>query len=373
MRPASLAFLAFCACGGSSPIATPGAPAGEQLHGDGGVVSGTGSGWTPDGGDGSVTGSGRPDGGDPDLDGELLPLRHSPIADENRLRGSEGWKLDAPSDQIAAYADRTSTFPGDSVVIHAGASIPAVASWQLWRLGYYGGAGGRKLAEGGPGQVPLWTSAILDSVTGAASASWPATFIVSVPPQAVTGAYLVKISSPLGQTYATFVVREPARAAVILYPMSTNTYQAYNAWGGTSLYNNFRSDWSKWHAFAVSFDRPYLQNHGSGELLSKDRDFIIFAEAQGYDLAYVTDSDLDADPLLVARRRMVLYQGHSEYWTAAMYDASEKAIEAGANMPFSPQTTRTGRSALRMRRGGCSSATRSSPPLTPPKYPTLRT
>src|SRR5205085_2452967 len=158
--------------------------------------------------------------------------------------------------------------------------------------GYYGGAQGRKVAEGGPADVPKRTSAVMDPATGAVSANWPAIFRVTVPDDAVTGAYLVKVSSPVGQTWATFVVRERSPAAVILYPMSTNTYQAYNNWGGTSLYANARPDWAYWHAFAVSFDRPY-QNHGSGELLAKDRDFITFAEAQGYDIAYVTDADLD--------------------------------------------------------------------------------
>ncbi|HTO97644.1 MAG TPA: N,N-dimethylformamidase beta subunit family domain-containing protein [Myxococcales bacterium] len=273
------------------------------------------------------------DGGPDDVDGGTLALRPSPIAEENQRCGDRGWQLDAPSDQIAAYADRTSALPGESVVVHAGAAAATSASWQLYRLGYYDGMLGRKVAEGGPVQVPLWTAAVLDPATGAVSANWPATFSVAVPPQAVTGVYLVKISAPLGQTWATFVVRERARAAGILYTTSTNTYQAYNGWGGTSLYQNTRTDWPLWHAFAVSFDRPY-QNHGSGEVLSMDREFITFAEAQGYDLAYVTDADLDADPGLVARRRMVLFQGHSEYWTAAMRDAAERAIGSGINTAF---------------------------------------
>ena len=286
-----------------------------------------------DGGEAGTVDSG-PDGGIPDdTDGGTLALRPSPIAAENQRAGGSGWHLDAPTDRIAAYADRTSALPGESVAIHAGAAVATTATWQLWRLGYYGGMLGRKVAEGGPAQVPVWTAAVLDPATGAVSAKWPAVFSVRVPEQAVTGAYLVKISSPLGDTWATFVVREPARAGVILYAMSTNTYQAYNGWGGTSLYENQRADWPKWHAFAVSFDRPY-QNRGSGELLSIDRDFITFAEAQGYDIAYVSDADLDADPKLVARRRMLLFQGHSEYWTAAMRDAAEQAIGSGINTAF---------------------------------------
>ncbi|MCA1829017.1 MAG: N,N-dimethylformamidase beta subunit family domain-containing protein [Myxococcales bacterium] len=280
----------------------------------------------PDGPDAGTADAGAPDGGT-----AMLPLRQSPIVDENQRQGGRSWRLSQASTQLAAYADRTSALPGEQVAIRAGASNPTTATWQLWRLGYYGGEGGRKILDG-TAQIPVWSATVMDRATGAVSAPWPTAFTVTLPSDAVTGAYLIKIISSLGQTYATFVVREPAPGATILYSVSTNTYQAYNAWGGTSLYDNFRSDWSKWHAFAVSFDRPYLQDFGAGELFSKDRDFIYFAESQGYDIAYVSDADLDRDPSLVERRRMVLLQGHSEYWTEAMRNAVENAVSRGSNL-----------------------------------------
>ena len=321
-RAVCISAAVLVACGGAGHSQSP--DGGSPPPGDGGVGY-----LGPPGSDGGPT---QPD----DSQGPTLPLRHSPIDDENQLPGDSGWHLSAPSKLIAAYADRTSALPGETVQIHAGvvAAAASPARWQLWRLGYYGGQGGRTLAEGGPVQVPPQTAAILDPATGAVSANWAASFSVAVPRNAITGAYLVKITSDLGETYATFVVREPARAGVILYAMSTNTYQAYNPWGGTSLYDNFRTDWQQWHAYAVSFDRPYDQDFGAGELFSKDRDFITFAESQGYDIAYISDSDLDRDPKLVARRRMILFQGHSEYWTGGMRDAAEAAIAAGINEAF---------------------------------------
>lgn len=261
----------------------------------------------------------------------FLPLRRSPIADENQRPGGQGWRLHAASNRVAAYADRTSALPGDPVVILAGAESATAATWQLWRIGYYNGAGGRKLGEGS-GSIAQWTAPVLDPATGAVRANWPAAFVVPVPRDAVTGAYLVRIATAMGETYATFVVREPLPGAPILYPMSTNTYHAYNGWGGTSLYENRRSDWGPWHAYAVSFDRPYAQDNGVGELFSKDRSFIFFAESQGYDIAYVTDTDLDREPELVHRRRLLLFQGHSEYWSENMRDAAETAVQQGTNL-----------------------------------------
>lgn len=279
-------------------------------------------------GDATAAGQGR------QSDGGSAPPRRSPIAAENQRPGGLGYRLDAPSSEIAAYASRASAAPGDDVIIHAGASSATTGSWELWRIGHYGGSGGRKILDGQQVAIARWTAPVLDPATGAVCANWPATFRLTLPQDAVTGVYLVRISSPIGQTYATFVVREPSPAAAIVYPVSTNTYQAYNPWGGTSLYENNRNDWSRWHAFAVCLDRPYQQNHGQGELLDKDRDFITFAEAQGLDLAYVSDVDVDADPALLMNRRMIVIQGHSEYWTRPMRDGVEDAIAAGVNVAF---------------------------------------
>src|SRR5262249_45338374 len=96
---------------------------------------------------------------------------------------------------------------------------------------------------------------------------------------------------------------------------------------------NQRTDWAPWHAYAVSFDRPYARGAGAGDLFFCDRDFISFAEAQGWDLGYAADLDLDAT--LVAARRLVIVEGHAEYFSAPMRDAPEAATAAGRNVAFS--------------------------------------
>src|SRR5438105_2785549 len=296
----------------------------------------------------------EPDGGpqDPGADGGapdagpivgFYPLRPSPIAAENARPGSSAWECPNFNPNLGAYANRSSYLPGELVEVHAAfAGSPTSASWQLWRMGYYAGARGRLVASGGPVSVPAQTPVSVDPQTGAVSARWPAAFSFTVPADAVTGIYLIKLSSPQGDTLAPLVVREKSPRAVILYPVSTNTYQAYNTWGGTSLYVN-DIGWSPpgWtdptkpgHAFAVSFDRPYRSGSGTGDFLDKDRDFVTFAEGQGYDIAYAADTDFDADASLAAHRRMLVVQGHSEYWTRGMRDATEAAIAQGTHTAF---------------------------------------
>ena len=284
-----------------------------------------------DGGVGAMPDAASP----PDLpQNNYFPPRPSPIAAENLRPGSTGWQLTLPSAGLEAYLDAYGVLPGATVSVHAGAASATQATWELWRLGYYGGARGRLIASGGPVSVPASTPAQIDPTTGMVSAGWPATFAITVPDDAPTGYYLVKLSTSAAQTYAPLIVREATPGAPVLVDIAIDTYQAYNAWGGTSLYDNSRTDWSPQHAYAVSFDRPFAQGNGAGQLFWSDRDFITFAEAQGYDLGYVTDEDLDRDVQLLAHRRLAVVQGHSEYWTGAQRSHVEAALAAGTNLAF---------------------------------------
>lgn len=264
----------------------------------------------------------------------FFPTRASPIVQENQLPGWTGWQLAMPSGGLAAYADATSALPGAMVNVHAAAGAPMSARWELLRLGYYAGARGRLVASGGPVSVPAATPPLLDSSTGMVTAGWPATFALPIPADAPTGYYLIKLCTADAQTYAPLIVREAQPGAPILIDIAVGTYQAYNAWGGTSLYDNRRADFGGPHAYAVSFDRPYAQGNGAGQLFYADRDLITFVEAQGYDVGYVTDQDLDRDPSLLAHRRLLVVQGHSEYWSGTMRANVEAALDDGTSLAF---------------------------------------
>jgi hypothetical protein len=260
------------------------------------------------------------------------PPRASPIAAENARAGSTEWKLTASSAGLAAFVDRQSYLPGERVTVRAAANAATTATWELWRLGYYGGTGGRRVATGGPVAIAQAAPAVLDATNGSVHAPWAASFTIGLDASLPTGFYLVKLTSPTAQCYAPLVVREAVRGAPIVWPVELNTYQAYNAWGGTSLYDNRRGDWSYAHAFAVSFERPFEQGDGAGQLFFADRDFITFVEGQGWDLAYTTDGDVDADAAELSARRLVALEGHAEYWTAPARDHLEAAVAAGTNL-----------------------------------------
>src|SRR5581483_800549 len=82
-----------------------------------------------------------------------------------------------------------------------------------------------------------------------------------------------------------------------------------------------------------------------------------FIDQLGYDTAYTTDVDVDADPAQLVGHRLVVVPGHSEYWTKAMRDGFEAARGLGVNLAFRAATPRTGRSATPTPSDACARST----------------
>ena len=74
----------------------------------------------------------------------------SPIAVENRRPGGTGWLMHqrAAPGQLEAYTGAPSVQHGETIELHASADRTATFDWELWRMGWYGGAGGRLVASG---------------------------------------------------------------------------------------------------------------------------------------------------------------------------------------------------------------------------------
>jgi hypothetical protein len=81
----------------------------------------------------------------------------------------------------------------------------------------------------------------------------------------------------------------------------------------------------------VSFDRPYAPKDVKPFL---DYPVVRFLDQFGYDVAYTTDVDVDADRAELARHRVVVVPGHSEYWTKEQRDGLEAARGLGVNLAF---------------------------------------
>src|SRR5919204_191997 len=137
-----------------------------------------------------------------------------------------------------------------------------------------------------------------DPATGMVAATgWTRTTTLTIPTDWVSGVYLAKLTgSPSGhQSFIFFVVRNDGGHEKYVFQNSVTTYQAYNIYGGTSLYDNQtnKSVYSYGHATKVSFDRPFdpLDGNGAGQFTRYEYPWVRWAESQGYDLTYITDVD----------------------------------------------------------------------------------
>jgi hypothetical protein len=129
-------------------------------------------------------------------------------------------------------------------------------------------------------------------------------------------------------TSIPFILRSRRRSRILVQAAAT-TWQAYNNWGGKSLYA-YNSTGRP--AVKVSFDRPYA---GPGiDLLSREYPLVRFLERSGYDVSYTSGPDVDRSPRELLRHKLVISAGHDEYWTKRMRDAFEAARNAGVNLMF---------------------------------------
>jgi hypothetical protein len=277
------------------------------------------------------------------VSGSAAGPRLNPVQLENAQPGTAGWRVPrAPDHAIEGYASEVSVAPGGSLDLHVATAPAASYRVELYRLGWYGGAGGRLVAclpasctgdEAGRAQ-PVPTP----DPTGYLDAGWVVTDSVRVPSTWVSGYYLAVLRLTTGAaagrgSWVPFVVRAPAaRHSAILVQAAVNTWQAYNRWGGLSLYKDVAGESCKGICTRVSFNRPYdptTQNFWDYEL-----PLVHFLEESGYDVSYTTDVDTDLDPGELLRHRLVVVAGHDEYWTKRMRDAFEAARALGTNLVF---------------------------------------
>jgi hypothetical protein len=254
----------------------------------------------------------------------------NPIEAENALPGDPGWQLGqpAPVGVLEAYAGATSVEHGQAIDIHASADGAHTFTWKLYRMGWYGGAEARLVTQGGPVAVGRQAVPAPDPATGRIECSWPVSFFIQTDPSWTSGVYLVKLQRDDGfQHYSIFTVRADERKGVAVVQSSVTTYQAYNYWGGRSLYTTPIAQ-------EVSFDRPYVEGGGAGQYFRFEHDFVRWAESRGFDLTYVTNLDVDRDPTLLLGQRLFLSLGHDEYWSHNARANVEAALAAGVNAAF---------------------------------------
>lgn len=291
----------------------------------------------------------------------------NPIIHENSKKGTASWMSDALLDTISSgtrenehilhivppdralsngesiqgftqplingYAGKTSINKGESITFHVSTSS-AQYDIEVYRLGYYQGDGARLIQTVTALTGTLYTIPPPDAETGLIEAGWPPAYTLQTDDTWVSGVYLAKLlpsSDPEDPRYFPFVIRDDASDAPILYQIPVTTFQAYNRWGGKSLYDS-NSDGGR--AYKVSFDRPYGGYAGAGGIFDSDYNMIRYLERRGYNVTYATSIDLHQNPKLLTEHKLFLSNWHDEYYSRPMRNNLTTALGKGVSLAF---------------------------------------
>jgi hypothetical protein len=258
------------------------------------------------------------------------------IADENKQPGNPDWP---PPDKasvwakVSGWADHVSAQRGDTVGLYVSTAAPTFHVVAV-RLGWYSGARGRIVWQSAELPGTKQPAPRVDQKTGMRDAPWKKSTDITVGADWTPGMYVLKlVSADGGQSMVPLTVRDDTSHSALLIGSGVTTWQAYNGWGGASLYTGGPKQDPNLRAKVVSFDRPYDGN-GSGELFGREDSFIAMVEAMGLDVSYTTDVDVDAHPELLLNHRAYVAPTHDEYWSLSMRNGVESARDKGVNVLF---------------------------------------
>lgn len=199
---------------------------------------------------------------------------------------------------------------------------------------------------------------------------WKPTHEFEVPADGTPGIYAARFEYELeGKKrlyHATFLVKRPASRpkAPILVLCSTNTWRAYGStsfaatspathfyWGtggGTNspgnppAYSCYRDHASMQPAYYFGVRLPWPSagpyvlyspaQVGYSHLMRGERFLHAWLEEQGYAFDVIGDLDLHRDPEQLRGYKVVVINGHSEYWSIPAYEGVDRYLREGGNV-----------------------------------------
>ena len=250
---------------------------------------------------------------------------------------------------LEAYCWPPSVDPGEPVSLHVSTDAPAFDV---------------EVARQGVGSDVVWSShgasAGLHPIPSDASSNgcgWPPAIEVPVERDWRSGYYRVTLSAADERAEAFLVVRPGRHRAPLLLVLATSTWNAYNDWGGPSLYTG---------GTRASFERPLAPGFlmkpesarrkmqpepdregrwyfewaeplglsvwsGGAGWWNWERPFLAWAESNGYAVDVAVSLDLEDRPDVLGGHRAFVSVGHDEYWSWGMRDTLDGFLADGGN------------------------------------------
>lgn len=237
-----------------------------------------------------------------------------------------GWFLTQPRETaVQGYAVPLSVAPGDRVDLHVSASTSYDVT--ILRL--------EPQDDGGLGTVVGETRTEpaaehdIPAQAWSRGCGWPTALSTVVGDTWRSGIYSLHCQAQDGtETHVPFVVRpRPDAHGDLAVLANTNTWNAYNDWGG-------RSKYSLPPAAVLSFERPnpYASPVDDGQLnhLTRAELWVLgWLEGAGYSPDVYTDHDFHRGIENLAGYRALVMTTHPEYWTPRMFDNLSAYLDDG--------------------------------------------
>ncbi len=258
--------------------------------------------------------------------------------------------------RVAGYCWPQSVAPGSPLDLHL-SSATSTVEIEVHRIG--------------AGRTPVWSGTVevgdhpVPADADSAGCGWPSAATVDTTGWE-SGYHEVTLTARDGDASATdlaFTVVRPTPDSTrrMLLVLSTNTWAAYNEFGGKNLYTG---------GTTVSFQRPMSPGFlakppGAGRRVAStnvpdpqhathvgylflnalslyagsagwpnwELPFVQWMEREGHEIDVATSHDLE-DPELLSRYDLLLSVGHDEYWSGPARDTVEGFIAGGGNVAF---------------------------------------
>lgn len=254
---------------------------------------------------------------------------------ENAKPGTRAWQIGADEQaddtQLAGFVDHDSIAPGTKLTLKATTQASRF-DITAYRMGWYGGAQGREVAKRTNIAAISQPKPQVKAGNEVDASNWKPNATLDTAGWA-PGLYLLKLTADVGgkpkAKWIPLVVRSTSLKGKLGIVYATPTYQAYNEWGGWSLYHGPNGS----RATHVSFDRPYDRS-GARLVTGGERQVTALAEKQGLDVGYASQLDVDHTPSILDGARGLVSLNHDEYWSVPMRDAWEMARDHGTNVAF---------------------------------------
>jgi len=268
------------------------------------------------------------------------------IVTENALPGNPISEWGVPNfrdTRIAGFSTRMSLNSGETVRFKISVEAAATYTLKIYRLGYYGGNGARLITDLGTLNGVVQPPGISDPVTGSLDCgNWSESAAWSIPSTAVSGFYIAKIErTGGGSNHIAFIVRNDASNSDLYFQLPDATWQAYNGYGGNSMYDG-NTAFPNGHAVKASYNRPFFPYNSLFNTDGRQADWYMNAvypmirwlERNGYDITYTSCNDVDRNGSRLLNHKIFLSVGHDEYWSKNQRENVETARDAGVHLAF---------------------------------------